>query len=137
MKNLFAGLAVAAVSISACSTEAANFKTSKFGSRVYPHAGNEFEVVPRIGSDLEIYWCAASDYARRYLGAGWQTPIYVSRSIGPGEISGRRSTVLFTLDPVAPTAPQRWVGLANSYNVRESRTVQAGDGNCDPYFFEF
>ena len=58
-----------------------------------------FEVIPRGRTDADGYWCAAADFARRSLGAGWQQPIYVVRGYGPSEATGRRTAVQFSLSP--------------------------------------
>ncbi len=134
MKKLLCFMAITAFSSSACSTDAADFKRTMLGARVYPLEGGVFEVVPQPGGGGGYdYWCAASDYARRYLGAGWQTRFYVYRGMAEGEASGRRSTVLFTLDPVASEVPQPALRRINAFHVGDSMTVQAGDNQCNMF----
>ena len=135
MRAFLSGLGFAALFTAACTTDAADFRATMLGARVYPLEGGVFEVVPQSsgyggGND---YWCAASDYARRYLGAGWQTPIYVYRGMAPGEASGRKSTVLFTLDPVTSEVPQRGVRRTGAFHVGDSMTVQGGDNLCNAF----
>ena len=133
MNTSLSWLAIAAVSLSACTGEAADFKSTMLGARVYPLQGGVFEVVPPIGSNGTDFWCAASDYARRQLGASWQTPIYISRGLAPGEASGRKSTVLFTLNPVVSDVPQSGVRRIGAFHVGDSMTVQQGDGQCNVF----
>lgn len=130
MKKPLFGLAIVAFTISACTGDTADFKSTTLGARVYPLEGGIFEVVPPIGSTASDYWCAASDYARRQLGASWQTPIYINRGMAPGEASGRRSTVLFTLNPVVSEVPHSPVRRLGAFNVGDSMTVQAGENQC-------
>ncbi|MVO16240.1 hypothetical protein GO984_10505 [Rhodobacteraceae bacterium CY05] len=133
MKSFLSLVAVFAFSFSGCSSEASNFKRTTLGARVYPLEGGVFEVVPQSGGGGPDYWCAASDYARRHLGAGWQMPIYVYRSMAPGEVADRRSTVLFTLNPVASAAPQSQFWRVSAFNVGDSMTVQQGDNQCNVF----
>ncbi|NRB20457.1 MAG: hypothetical protein HRU33_23730 [Rhodobacteraceae bacterium] len=132
MKKSLSTLALCGAVITACTVEASNFKGLKYGARAYPHAGVVFEVAPQFGATRSAYWCAGSEYARRYLGAGWQTPIYVVRGLGLGEVSGRKDTVLFTLDPVASQGDPSAI-RSNGFNVGRSKTVQGADSHCDPY----
>ncbi len=69
------------------------------GTRIAPVNDQVFEVVTRIGGLDYDYWCGASDFARRVLGAAWTARIYVARGRGPSVTTGRRSAVQFTLDP--------------------------------------
>ncbi len=134
MKNVLSCLAIVAFFTTACSSEAASFKRTMLGARVYPLEGGVFEVVPQSGGGSGYeYWCAASDYARRYLGAGWQTRFYVYRGMAEGEASGRRSTVLFTLEPVALEASQSGLRRINAFHVGDSMTVQGGDSQCNMF----
>ncbi len=106
---------------------------STFGARVAPVSATVFEGVSRgVGGGPE-YWCGASEYARRALGADWRTVIYIARGRGPSGTTGRRSAVHFTLDPVAaginPTGPSR---NHNGLKTGESMTVQQGNLFCIP-----
>jgi len=135
MKKLLCSLSVSAFFFSGCTTDAADFKRTMYGARVYPLEGGVFEVVPQTsgsGGGYD-YWCAASEYARRYLGAGWQTRFYVYRGMAEGEASGRRSTVLFTLDPVASERQQSGLHRINAFHVGDSMTVQSGDIQCNMF----
>lgn len=81
------------------------------------------------GSD---FWCAASDYARRYLGAGWSQQIYVARGMGPSVTTNRRSAVHFTLDPGAAgvTPLDRKSLSANRFTPGDSMSVQVANTYC-------
>lgn len=136
MKKSLSILVLCGAAIAACTVEASNFKSLKFGARAYPHADVVFEVAPQFGATRSAYWCAGSEYARRYLGAGWQTPIYVVRGLGLGEVSGRKDTVLFTLDPVASQVEPSAILRSDGFNVGSYKTVQGGDSHCDPYLLD-
>lgn len=62
---------------------------------VVPQDGNTFLVPYRGESGAPAFWCAASDYARRGLGASNDTRIY--RVSEPPRRSGQG--VVFSLDP--------------------------------------
>ena len=136
MKKILSSIVLCAAVITGCTDENANYKALKHGARAYPHEGSVFEVAPEIGSTGAAYWCASAEYARRFLGAGWQTPIYVLRGMGHGEISGRKSTVLFTLDPVGSQSQSSGIQLTNAYHVGDTMTVQGADCQCDPFLLD-
>lgn len=73
-------------------------------TRTLPANGGVFEVTARSAAGAEVYWCGASDYARRVLGADWSAEIYVVRGRGPSVTTGRKTAVQFSLDPV-PAGP--------------------------------
>ncbi|SLN31267.1 hypothetical protein RUM8411_01296 [Ruegeria meonggei] len=89
-----------------------------------------FEVIPRGRTDADGYWCAAADFARRSLGAGWQQPIYVVRGYGPSEATGRRTAVQFSITP--PEGVDLNV-MSNSVGFipGQSRSVQSANGLCN------
>lgn len=89
-----------------------------------------FEVIPRGRTDADGYWCAAADFARRTLGAGWQQPIYVVRGYGPSEATGRRTAVQFSITP--PEGVDLNV-MSNSIGFipGQSRSVQSANGLCN------
>ncbi|MCL6284751.1 hypothetical protein M3P21_14535 [Ruegeria sp. 2012CJ41-6] len=74
---------------------------SPYGPRVNPVNANEFEVILSAGGAFDGYWCGASDYARRKLGAAWTDRVYVASPISQSVTTDRRSAVRFTLDPAA------------------------------------
>jgi hypothetical protein len=129
-------LALCAITVTACAVEDSNFRSLKYGARAYPHDGVVFEVVPPIGSTRAAYWCAGAEFARRFLGAGWQTPFYVVRGPGTGEISGRSNSVLFSLDPVGAQALSNGIFQFNGLNTGSAKTVQSADTNCDPFLLD-
>ena len=133
MKRILSSMVLCAAVVSACTGEANNYKTLKFGAKGYPHEGSVFEITTEIGSSGFAYWCAGAEYARRFLGAGWTTRFYVVRGLGPGEISGRRSSVLFTLDPAGLPTQSGVIRRPNAFNVGASMSVQAADSECNPF----
>ncbi|WP_170409085.1 hypothetical protein [Ruegeria atlantica] len=91
---------------------------------------NMFEVIPRARRDVDGYWCAAADFARRTLGAGWQQRIYVVRGYGPSEATGRRTAVQFSLQQ--PTnVPQQASSISIGFQAGESMSVQGANGLCN------
>lgn len=102
-----------------------------FGMRVNPVDANVFETVSRGAASGREYWCAASDYARRALGASWQAKIYIARTRGPSVTTNKKSAVQFTLNPqaagVAPAAPS--ISL-NALREGDSMSVQQAHSYC-------
>ena len=96
--SLTAAAAIAATIVSSIPADAL---TTQRGVRVNLISGNSFEAVGSSARTAYEYWCGAATFARRELGAGWNTEIYVLRGLGPSETTNRRSAVQFTLDPVA------------------------------------
>ena len=103
----------------------------KRGTTVNPVDGAVFEVMARTAGSGPDYWCGASDYARRALGADWQARIYIARGRGQSATTNRRSAVHFTLDPAAagikPIDPA--ISL-NALKVGDNMSVQQANGYC-------
>ncbi|WP_052265137.1 hypothetical protein [Ruegeria sp. ANG-R] len=91
-------------------------------------SGTEFEVIPRARQDIDGYWCAAADYARRTLGAGWHQRIYVLRGYGPSVTTGRRTAVQFTLK--APANADQQSSISAGFRPGDSMSVQGANGRC-------
>ena len=85
------------------------------GIRVNPMSGSSFEVIAPIGGPVDDYWCGASDYARRVLGAPWTAQIYLLRGRGPSATTNRRTAVQFTMD--ADAAPEEGQGQFQRYSL--------------------
>ncbi|WP_232281866.1 hypothetical protein [Roseobacter sp. SK209-2-6] len=111
--------------------------TTARGVQVNPLTDLVFEVIPSGSGDLAGFWCGASEYARRELGAGWTDKVYVLRERGPSETTGRRSAVHFTLYPeqtgVGP-APQGWLRFGIKAGDRMS--IQSARRHCDQSIVE-
>ncbi|WP_298932696.1 hypothetical protein [uncultured Ruegeria sp.] len=120
-----ATLAAFAFSIPATADAAPN------GYRTEPINSTEFEVIPRARQDTDGYWCAAADFARRKLGAGWQQRIYVLRGYGPSVTTGRRTAVQFSLKPPAGGVPQQSSFITVGFPVGYSMSVQGANGRCN------
>lgn len=88
----------------------------------------EFEVIPRARRDVDGYWCAAADFARRGLGAGWQDRIYVLRGYGPSVTTGRKTAVQFTTR--SPANVDQQSSITVGFKAGESMTVQGANGLC-------
>ncbi|MEY8838970.1 hypothetical protein AB9K41_08065, partial [Cribrihabitans sp. XS_ASV171] len=107
--------------------------TSWVGQRVYQLNEYVFEVVPKGRSRTNDYWCSASDYARRALGAGWQDRVYIVRGYGPSQATGRRTAVQFTIYPdAAGVTPLPPGGLRQGLKPGDSMTVSRGNSFCEP-----
>lgn len=124
--GIFASAALAA----ACAEPQDTVFRSMYGSQVYALDGGRFEVVPEIGSYGGAFWCGAGEYARRALGAGWTSRVYVSRGMGEGVAVDRKSTVIFTLSPVASAAPPPVILRENRFRPGDSMSVQDAESRC-------
>lgn len=104
---------------------------ARLGFQTAALSNSSFEVIPRGRTDVDGYWCAAADFARRSLGAGWQQRIYVQRGYGPSEATGRRTAVQFSL--AAPDGvPQQSSGVFSSgFQPGYSMSVQAANARCN------
>ncbi len=137
MKHIVTACTVAATLATALPDSADAF-TSRSGARVNPVNSAVFEVVPRNSGRTNDIWCAASEFARRQLGAGWKTRVYVARDRGPSVTTGRRSAVQFTIDPqAAGITPVEGGFFKNGFNVGDSMSVQQADGMCEPVPIRF
>lgn len=102
---------------------------ARFGYQTVALSNTVFEVIPRGRTDIDGYWCAASDFARRTLGASWQQRIYVKRGYGPSEATGRRTAVQFSL--TAPEGvPQQSSGFSTGFQPGFNMSVSAANGRC-------
>lgn len=120
-----AWLAVGAVGVPSMSFAAPN------GYRTEPINSTDFEVIPRSRQDVDGYWCAAADFARRELGAGWQQPIYVLRGYGPSVTTGRRTAVQFSLNPPPGGVPQQNSFITSGFQPGYSMSVQGANARCN------
>ncbi|MGI9367809.1 MAG: hypothetical protein ACR2O2_03130 [Ruegeria sp.] len=118
------------LAVGACTTSE-QAGTAKNGYKALPVDNNIFEVVPGSRQDIDGYWCAAADFARRAMGAGWQQSMYVVRGYGPSVTTGRRTAVQFALDPqAAGITPREPGGVISGFQVGDSMSVQRGNGLC-------
>ncbi|NVO54783.1 hypothetical protein HW561_03150 [Rhodobacteraceae bacterium B1Z28] len=120
-----ATLAVFALGIPATADAARN------GFRSEPINSTDFEVIPRTQQFTDGYWCAASDFARRKLGADWKQRIYVLRGYGPSVTTGRRTAVQFSLKQPAGGPPPQTGIVTSSFVPGSSLTVSAANGRCN------
>lgn len=99
------------------------------GYRTEPINSTDFEVIPRAQQFTDGYWCAAADFARRKLGAGWQQQIYVLRGYGPSVTTGRKTAVQFTLKKPAEVPAQPSFVLT-PFVPGSSVSVQGAEARC-------
>lgn len=128
MKNLISAVGLAC--ISALTAAAADAFTTSRGVRVLPVNDIVYEVVPRGSGGTWDYWCAAAEYARRELGAGWTDRFYVVRGWDTSVTTGRRSSVQFTLYPQRAGVPAKTGWLSLGFSPGESMSVQQGYEYC-------
>ncbi|WP_298846294.1 hypothetical protein [uncultured Ruegeria sp.] len=132
MKQLytFAALATVAFSIPMTADAARN------GYRTEPINATEFEVIPRGDQRAEGYWCAAADYARRTLGAGWKDQIYVVRGYGPSVTTGRKTAVQFSTKQPENVGAQPSSFVSFGFKPGYSMSVQGANARCNyrPFF---
>lgn len=101
------------------------------GIKVYQINSSSFEVVPRSSGSTADFWCGASQYARRVLGAGWSDQIYVVRGRGPSEATNKRSAVQFTLTPEqAGLSVGRKGFFTTGLKTGDYMSVQQGNAMC-------
>ncbi len=126
MKQVMTYAALAAVVLS---TPVSATGFARLGYQIASVNSNVYEVIPRGRTDVDGYWCAAADYARRTLGAGWKQPIYVVRGYGPSEATGRRTAVQFSINPPAGVStPTKTVSVG--FVAGQSRSVQSANSLC-------
>lgn len=137
MKHVVTVCAMAAATITALPDPADAF-TARNGVRVNPVNAAIFEVIPRGSGRTNDFWCAASEYARRALGAGWKTRVYIARGRGESVTTGRRTAVQFTIDPQAAGVTPLDGGLFTSgLTVGDSMSLSQADGLCEPVPIRF
>ncbi|KIC07796.1 hypothetical protein RA19_21965 [Leisingera sp. ANG-M1] len=128
MKKLFCALGIAC--LSALPSTSADALTTSRGVRVLPVNDVVYEVVPRGSGGTWTYWCAAAEYARRELGAGWADRFYVVRGRDVSVTTGRRSSVQFTLHPERAGISPKTGWLSLGFQPGESMSVQQGYSYC-------
>ena len=111
------------------STPASAFN-GRLGFQTAALSNTVFEVIPRGRTDVDGYWCAASDFARRTLGADWKQRIYVKRGYGPSEATGRRTAVQFSLTPPEGVQQQTSGVFSAGFQPGFSMSVSAANGRC-------
>lgn len=102
---------------------------ARYGYQTVAINSTEFEVIPVSRRDTDGYWCAAADFARRTLGAGWQQRIYVLRGYGPSVTTGRRTAIQFSLKQPANVAQQS--SISAGFRPGYSMSVQGANGLCN------
>lgn len=137
MKHIVTACTVAAALATSLPEQADAF-TANNGVRVNPVNSAIFEVVPRGSGRTNDFWCGASEYARRALGAGWKTQIYVARGRDVSVTTGRRSSVQFTIDPqAAGITPVDGGFFRSGFTVGDSMSVSQANGLCEPVPIRF
>ncbi|MBL4769023.1 MAG: hypothetical protein JKY94_15150 [Rhodobacteraceae bacterium] len=101
------------------------------GLRVNPVNSVVFEVNDWRGARAPAYWCAAANYAKRELKAGWKVKLFIVRTMGPSTTSDRGSAVHYTIDPGA--AGVTAAGPSSSmeqFLVGDNMTLQQANTYC-------
>jgi len=107
----------------------ATASSARDGFRAFPLNDTDFEVTPGPRMNVGGYWCAAADYARRHLDAGWQDRIYVLRGYGPSATTGRRTAVQFSMN--MPTNVGQQSSVTSGFQPGYSMSVQRANGRCN------
>jgi hypothetical protein len=101
------------------------------GTSVNPINDDVFEVITRTAGSTSDYWCGASEYARRELGAGWQDRLYVVQGRGPSVTTNRRTAVQFTLSPdAAGVVPLTSTFRLSQLQVGDNMSIQMANQQC-------
>jgi hypothetical protein len=130
ISRLHSRTAILAISIIAFSSTADAFAGAR-GTRIEPVNNAVYEVGARGSGTGDTLWCGAADYARRGLGAGWKTKIYVVRGRGSAVVTNRTTAAHFTLDPAAAgIKPLAEGSTTNSLAVGYSMSVQRANTLC-------
>lgn len=66
---------------------------------VLPVSEGAYEVVGRVGTSAQDYWCAIGHFARAALGADATQRVYIVEGIGPSVNRSGRKSVKFSLTP--------------------------------------
>ncbi|MCV2891025.1 hypothetical protein [Ruegeria aquimaris] len=122
-----------ALTLTGLSTQA-DALTTRMGDRVLPVNDAVFEVIPRGKQRVGDFWCAASEYARRALGAGWNDRIYLVRGRGPSVTTGRKTAVQFSLTPEAvgvTPLENELTTIRTGLKVGDNMTVNQGNSYCE------
>lgn len=128
MKQVFAYSIAAAISL----TVPVVVDAAPNGFQTEAMSATSFEVIPRARKDIDGYWCAAADFARRKLGAGWQQQIYVLRGYGPSVTTGRKTAVQFTLKKPS-NVPQQGSNPFSPFKAGDSVSVQGANARCNAF----
>ena len=120
--------------VAACETDPNRF-TAPGGASVYQINGEVFEVVAASTTGAAVYWCGASDYARRVLGATWSQEITIFRTLGPSQATDRTSAVQFTVNPEAVGITRIRSNFPNQLQVGDTNTASQANLYCDKLRF--
>lgn len=130
MKQMISATLLATLALSA--PAAAN--VFGFGFQKVGLTETEFEIIPRTRTNPDGYWCAAADYARRTLGVGWKQRIYVVSGFSPSKVTGRPSTIEFSIVPPEGVTQPSGI-ITTNFTPGDSRTVQRATGLCKRKFY--
>lgn len=99
------------------------------GLRVVPFDDGRFEVVARPGTGAADYFCAAADYAMRFLGAQAADRVVVRRPDGPSLANPGGRSVVFEVAPAGSVARSRGI-LVRTNEAGANRTVAHARALC-------
>lgn len=101
------------------------------GLTVAPVNGAVFEVNDWKGARAPAYWCAAANYAKRELKAGWRDRLFIAKTMGHSVTSNRGNAVQFTIDPAAAGVTAAGSGSSmESFVVGDNMTLQQANSYC-------
>jgi hypothetical protein len=94
--------------------------------------GVVFEVSDWEDLRASAIWCAAANYAIRAQKAGWQTDLYIVRSIAPSTTSNNGFSVRFSTDPAASGVSSAGPGSSmGEFLVGDHMPIQQANALCD------
>ncbi|MDP5216628.1 hypothetical protein Q5Y75_05310 [Ruegeria sp. 2205SS24-7] len=126
-------LAIATFALAAQSVSASGQSPDFVFNKVAVNQVNSaiFETSPRGTSRTDNFWCAASEYAVRRLGADWKQNLYVVRGYARSQTTGSPTSVQFTLDPGAANVRSKSSGFGSGFNPGANVTVQKANTRCN------
>jgi len=116
----------------------ADYYSTRAQARIYVLDTGAFEVVPLIGAEGAAYWCAASEYARLRLGAGYGQDIFVVKGRAPSTVTGRVDSITFSLEGGARAEGAPFVRQSYSFKPGDNFSVSSAESFCrdiEPFIF--
>ncbi|MEM1078567.1 MAG: hypothetical protein AAGI09_08575 [Pseudomonadota bacterium] len=106
---------------------------NEFGVILSAEQGSVLEVYAKPSASGMKYFCAAAEFAQRFLRAQPSDRLVISRAEGPSATRSGATSVLFDIVPRAQAQglPSGGVTL-NPNRVGENRSVNAGKSFCKP-----
>jgi len=98
--------------------------------RVVPFAPDRFEVLARAGTAGPDYFCAAGDFAQRFLNAGATDRVVVVEPSGPSRFNPGGRGMVFRVAPAGSVRPSGGITVRTG-RAGENRTVAHARALCE------